>query len=342
MTAVETRRAGGKTWRALGVALLAMAVAVALAPLPASAQEAAMPSTGSVQPWMSLIQAVGYIALLLAAGLPWFRVFVVGAVDGATLRIATVAAVIATLAHIPMIALWTMRADGSSFSAIFGPEPWQVGLRDPKVRAISFIVVGLAIELWLARRGVLSRRGRWGVFLGGLVALGSMTIVGHTADIGNTWLMHGSDFLHGVVAATWFGGIVGLARYLGGIKRAPSGNVTPAEAASVVTRFSDVAGWALLLLAASGIVIAVRLTESFDALWQTDFGRLLLVKLGVVAVVVVLGGWNRTRLVPAIASERAPAAAWGHLRRTVLTEAVLLLVVLGITSFLVVATAPAA
>lgn len=340
MTAVEMRRAGGKTWCALGVTLLAMALWAAL-PAAASAQEAAMPSSGSVQPWMSLIQAAGYVALLLAAGLPWFRVFVVGAVDGATLRIATIAAVVATLAHIPMIPLWVARAEGKPFSAIFEAETWKVGAVDPKVRAISFIVAGLAIELFLARRGATSRRDRWGVFLGGLVALGSMTIVGHTADIGNTWLMHGSDFVHGVVAATWFGGIVGLARYLGGTMRAPSGNVTPAEAARVVTRFSDVAGWALVGLAASGIVIAVRLTESFSALWETDFGRLLLVKLGVVAVVVALGGWNRTRLVPAIASERAPAAAWGQLRRTVLTEAALLLVVLGITSFLVVATAPA-
>ena len=339
MTAGKVKRTG--MLRGWAVALLAMAAAGAVAPLPASAQEAALPSSGSVQPWMSLIQAVGYVALLLAAGLPWFRVFVVGDVDAATMRIATVAAVVATLTHIPMIALWTMRADGSSFPGILEAEPWQVGAVDPKVRAISFIVVGLAVELWLARRGAPTRRDRWGVLLGGLVALGSMTIVGHTADIGNTWLMHGSDFVHGVVAATWFGGVVGLARYLGGVMRAPSPETTPVRAAQVVARFSEVAGWALVGLAASGIVISARLLGGLDALWETDFGRLLLAKLGLVAVVVALGAWNRLRLVPAIASARAPAAAWSQLRRTVLAEAALMLAVLGITSFLVVATAPA-
>jgi putative copper export protein len=59
------------------------------------------------------------------------------------------------------------------------------------------------------------------------------------------------------------------------------------------------------------------------AFWTTPYGRALVAKLAFVAVVLVVGGYNRQRVVPAIA-ERNDAAAWRRLRVTCVTEALVM------------------
>jgi copper transport protein len=142
--------------------------------------------------------------------------------------------------------------------------------------------------------------------------------------------MYMSDLVHGIVGAIWFGGLIGLARYL-----LLSGRHDPVAGVHVVTRFSFIAGVAFALAAFSGTVMAVRILENFDALFDTTFGRILLAKIAVLVIPFVIAAWNRFRLVPAVTREPDADAGWRRLRGTVLAEITLLIVVIGLTGFLV-------
>ena len=101
------------------------------------------------------------------------------------------------------------------------------------------------------------------------------------------------------------------------------------------SRFSSVAGIALLVVAAAGGVLAWGEVRAVRAVTSTTYGWLLVVKTAIVALVVAAGAYNRFRLVPAVAAGRASGDGWRHLRRTVAFEAFALLAVLGVTGVLV-------
>ena len=78
-------------------------------------------------------------------------------------------------------------------------------------------------------------------------------------------------------------------------------------------------------------------SASLDALTGTGYGRLLLVKVAVVALIAALGVYNHFRLVPALSRGKVNASL-AQLRSTLLLEAIGLAVVIALTSVLVVVT----
>jgi copper transport protein len=126
-----------------------------------------------------------------------------------------------------------------------------------------------------------------------------------------------------------------------------------ASTAGMVSRFSTLAALSLFLLVVAGTVLAWKELGSVSALWSTDYGRALLVKIGVVVLIMIGAAYNRFGLVPAIErderAEQASAgtgdgpitgAAWRHLTTSVVAEVVGIVVVLGVTAALVNITPP--
>ena len=94
--------------------------------------------------------------------------------------------------------------------------------------------------------------------------------------------------------------------------------------AAVVARFSTLAGVAIAVLLASGIVQGIVEVRTVPNLVETAFGRAVLVKIVLFAGIVALGAFNRRRLVPALvraAREGEPPGRAGLLlRRTLRAE----------------------
>jgi copper transport protein len=67
---------------------------------------------------------------------------------------------------------------------------------------------------------------------------------------------------------------------------------------------------------------------------RTGYGRALLTKLAVVGVVALLALWNKFQLVRVVARQPGPGPQWRRLRAAVLDEALLLVVILGVTGLL--------
>jgi copper transport protein len=118
------------------------------------------------------------------------------------------------------------------------------------------------------------------------------------------------------------------------LRRGGGDDVGPSGA--IVARFSTVAASALVMVATTGTLLGWAEVRARRALTSTTYGWLLIAKVGIVAAVALVAGYNRYRLVPALQrAEKQGTSAWSHLRRTVRLEAVGLLVAIGLTAVLV-------
>jgi copper transport protein len=191
-----------------------------------------------------------------------------------------------------------------------------------RVGGLGLVLAGLP-RVWTARGGAL-------VVAGGVVALVSFLLSGHTAASEPRALVLGANLVHTGAAAVWFGGLVLLALVL---RRGAGGVPAALAGAGVVRRFSSVALVSVAALAVAGLALAWVEVRSLEALVTTAYGWTLLAKVALAGVVVALGAYNRTRLVDrvSVAGERA----WATLAATVRVEAAALVAVLGITAVLV-------
>jgi copper transport protein len=148
------------------------------------------------------------------------------------------------------------------------------------------------------------------------------------------------DHVHVLAVSAWVGGIAMLALLAATSHR----QLTPAGAevwARLWPRFSIVALVAVGCVLVSGAWLAWKHLGSPSELFGTSFGRVLLLKVSLVAVMIAVGAINEFLLMPRIARARAAGAAGSMFRlavrvfpRLVALEALLALGVLFVLSFL--------
>lgn len=283
---------------------------------------------------MGFVVGLAYISMLGSVGLMWFRAFVVKNVDSTSHRIALTLSIVTFLLHVLLVGFIRLWEIGGSTSDLFGADAWEVASSASSVRAVIALAVGLPIQHLFARKDVRIEWNRWGVVIGGLIALGSLTVVGHTAYQPPTWISHGMDFVHGVGASFWFGGLFGLAMFLRFAFREQG---DAAEAGRVVSEFSTYALFSVIALATSGVVMATIIKD--DPLErESAFAQTLIVKLLLVLIPIAIAAYNRFRLLPRLQTETDTDGAWTTLRRTTLIEVAVVVVILIVTGFLVLAS----
>ncbi|HEU5456240.1 MAG TPA: CopD family protein, partial [Nocardioides sp.] len=229
--------------------------------------------------------------------------------------------------HVPIASVYGQGLELTDVVSSFDP-----GLLRNELMSAVLVLAGLGVVAWSSSDAPPDRtRGR--LLVGGaLLALAGPALVGHTRVFEPPGLLVAADVLHVVAGATWLGGLVGLAVSL----RALAGREV--LAATTLARFSTLAGGLLLAVAATGTFLAWRIVGSWSGLVETRYGWLLLAKVAIALLVAALGGWNRWRTLPAVTrasgfGDRQRAAA--VVARTVRLEAGLLVVLLGVTGFMV-------
>jgi copper resistance protein D len=204
------------------------------------------------------------------------------------------------------ISLGVALASGAAWlmavSASIDDAPWMQTLADGT--AMTVLTGTQFGQAWLARLAV----GLW-TTLGSLntavqlalaaVFAGGMVFGGHAAGTpGLAGDVHlAGDILHIIAASTWVGGLLPYALFLALINRHPFDGSGQA-AREVTRRFANVGLVAVLAIIASGIVNTINLVGSWHALIQTDYGRLLTIKVGLFLVMVVFASINRLALTP--------------------------------------------
>lgn len=137
----------------------------------------------------------------------------------------------------------------------------------------------------------------------GATGLGLAAWAGHAAAV-EPWGLAatGADALHLLAVGIWLGGLVPLAALLRAAGDEAGADARP-FAVLAARSFSQVALLAMLTLVATGIWNGWNQVGDFPSLVGTRHGRLLLLKLGLLAAILVLAGLNRLRWLPALSGE---------------------------------------
>lgn len=196
-------------------------------------------------------------------------------------------------------------------------------------------LVVLAGLVWRMAPAVV-RGIRWRLVtqLAAVVVLASLGLGGHARTGRWAGIAFPLDVAHLLGAAVWLGGLVVLA----GVVLPRDDELTPRIAA----RFSTIAAGAVAVVVVTGTFQAVRQVGGLDGLRDTNYGRLLALKVVAVLAIAGLGAFSRS-LVRARASAGDDAAELDDadlhraVRRSVLAETVVAVLVVALTSLLVAA-----
>jgi copper transport protein len=193
-------------------------------------------------------------------------------------------------------------------------------------RAAALALVGLAIVALAVVPRLTGRAGWAAVGVTSALALGIDVMTGHAAA-GAAWLQQVTvQWTHGLGAAAWVGGLAALLVLL---RSTPAG-----DRLATARRFSRWAGIALVVVALTGVVRAVGEIGTLEALIDTDFGRVVLVKTALLLGLAGLGAVNR------YVTFRDAARVLTGLRRIGGLEVMLAVAVLGFSALLVNLTPP--
>jgi copper transport protein len=133
-----------------------------------------------------------------------------------------------------------------------------------------------------------------------VLAFLSIALSGHANSADLRGLAVLTDWIHLIAGAIWVGGIAQLAwAWLPALWRRSTG-VRMAVLGTVLGRFGRLALPAFLVVAASGSINALTQLGNLDALWETDYGRVLAVKVGLVALIALASYGHALRLRPAL------------------------------------------
>jgi putative copper resistance protein D len=113
-----------------------------------------------------------------------------------------------------------------------------------------------------------------------------------------------ADAVHLLTAAAWVGGLLPLLIFI-----RPSVPIGTTERYQLVSRFSLLATWAVALLVASGIVNTWYMTDGMRHLFGTEYGSLVLAKVGLLLIMLGFAGVNRFWLTPQLPTSQGERTA---------------------------------
>ena len=210
------------------------------------------------------------------------------------------------LGVVAMLALWWLQAASMSEAAdlAVGAAAWTL-LKDTHLgHAWVAGFIGWSFAAWAARSA--DRNGaqiplplRRPLAAAGLAAfVWSRSVVSHAGSQGD-WSGHVAvDWLHLALVSLWLGIVlVAAATKLPAV-------ASPKDDGMAVARWvaclSSTATVALVGIVLTGAFKTWSSVPSIGALWPSDYGLLLLVKVGLVLVAVALGGYNRFWVLPSL------------------------------------------
>jgi copper transport protein len=189
---------------------------------------------------------------------------------------------------------------------------------------LGYAVVGALVFLeWLTD----SRHFLLPAFLIGLGFASGLSLSGHSAvDEGASWLSELADWVHLGAAAIWVGGLVSLALCVWPL--------APELRRRSFARFSRLATVLVALLVAAGVYLSILRLPHVNDLWTESYGRVLLVKLGLVALALAWGGFHQLVVKPVL--ERGGRERFvGRVSRSLVGESAVAMAVLLVAAVLV-------
>jgi copper transport protein len=319
----------------------------AVGPNPGPAPQFVIPSISETAATPGLLTArwIVFLSMMFAVGLFVFRAIIARPVrqrvQGSSLHAVTVAFAVALGVALIATPIYVLMAT-ANFAL---RSVWDIGALVPLMRVSAFGRGFLELELVLAlfavaaavlivverpearQRPVAELLALTGALLAAASALIVPGITGHAGQTSPRGLSIGLDWLHLVAGSIWIGGLIGLLAIWSGLgsERRLSG------LAICVPRFSRVAFVSVMLLIASGVGASIIHLPTVSSLWQTSYGKALLVKIGLLGAAMMLAPINMLRNTPRLQNAEArpkEAESAASLLRTLVSGEVALVAVI--------------
>lgn len=193
------------------------------------------------------------------------------------------------------------------------------------VMTVGFAVVATLLMLaWVLDRLEL----RWPALALSLVLVTGLSLSSHQGTEPNsTALSELADWVHLVAASIWVGGVATLALLVWPL--------APELRRRAFVGFSRIAVGLVAALVLAGVYLAVVRLPDLADLWQTSYGRLLLLKVAIVLLALAWGGFHHTFVRPRLEAGEQP-----RVRGSLLAESGVALAVLLVAAMLTNGTPP--
>jgi copper transport protein len=257
------------------------------------------------------VQVVLFIGLFVGVGGAAFAAWLAAERPMPGLRLLEAAMIAGFAGAVISLPLQGLDALAEPLSNIWRPEVWSEGYATSWGSTVLIALITLAVG-FLALR--LDSR-LWARVLTGLAIIDigvAFTVSGHASTTAPRLLTVPAVFVHAVCITLWVGSLWPLTMSVRSGDRI------------ALDRFSRMIPVPLLLLIATGIMLASVELDRPDALWTTDYGIVLSAKIALVLALLGLGAFNRYVQVPRLAK------ASRRLVTAIVIEFVLAVVILGV------------
>ncbi len=238
--------------------------------------------------------------------------------------------------NIIMLAVQTLRLETSAIEAIqttFGTS-WLIRM------IITVILLG--IWFWMARKKQITKYNHIPMLVLSLALIGTSTMIGHGAASGQMAAV-ALDYVHNLVAAVWIGGIIYFVFTL--LPTFSRLEKIKMEKMSLVMipRFSIAFVIAVGIVIISGPTLMWLLESDVGIITESTYGKLIITKIAIAAVMVGLGGFFQFRVQKAgeRALESKSISVHKKLKRSLKFDAALGIILLGVVALLANGTLPA-
>jgi copper transport protein len=289
----------------------------------------------TVARWLNYI-AVAFVAGALAFAMlvwrPAYKLATAQGLDGADGRISTSLKTVAALGVVALVVFGIadavvrvglavgqpLSASSAAYASFLAGRTGQIFL----ARCALALLIA-----FLLRRAPRAGAGSSSIWLLGWAAsagvLATFSLQSHSAGRAGHVLF---DWLHINAMSIWLGGLIPLAIILVEARRYKDAPIN-----WIIRRFSVVALLCVTILAATGLYNAEALVGTVNGLTQTTFGRALIIKLSLFAILFALGAINLMLISPRIEHAHDSWAAWlGRTVRTEMITGVLLLLMVSV------------
>ncbi len=239
---------------------------------------------------LALVITLGVLACWIVV-LPDARV---EALDSSVRHLLGAAIALLTLSSMGILVSRVLEMGGGNWSQLLATIP--VALRMTHYGHVWLCRLPALILLWRAwmRIGRHHRRG-WPAW----IMLGAAAVIaftradsGHAADEGDFTIAVWIDLLHLLSGSAWVGALFGMTIAVFPKLSRPD-LASPARAAEIFERLSALSGYALGVILLTGFFTAWRELGGLSQLWSSGYGRVLALKLALVAAMIGLGIGNR-------------------------------------------------
>ncbi|MEC9033312.1 MAG: CopD family protein, partial [Thermoproteota archaeon] len=192
--------------------------------------------------------------------------------------------VIATFAsNFIMLGVQTWRLETSPLDVIgttFGTT-WLIRM------IITIIIIGL--WFWIEKKSEISIKGQIPLLIASLILIATTTMMGHGAstELEAPWIL---DYAHNLLSSIWIGGVIFFAFVALPTITKTENSIKEKITLSLIPRFSGLFIIAIGILIITGPTLLWFLDDNVASLTDSTYGKLILIKIGIAAVMIAFGG----------------------------------------------------